>query len=302
MFDVLIIGAGPAGLSAALWSDELGLKTLLLEESTEIGGQLLRVYNRIDNYLGQRVQNGLELRNVFAEHIKEARFTLRTNTHIRTVDLIAKHIELENGESLRAKAIIIATGVRRRRLGIPGELELAGEGGVVESGNRDRDFLSGKDLCIVGGGDAALENALMLAEVCPNITLVHRSREFRARREFIDRIKLNDRIKVFTQARLARIIGESKVEAVEIIKEGSADPFIVRVGGVLIRIGVQPNTELFKNQIELDKDGYIKVSSEQETSIKDVFAIGDVSNPIAPTISGAVGSGATAAKIISSRQ
>jgi thioredoxin reductase (NADPH) len=300
MHDVIIIGAGPAGLAAALWCDELGLDTLVLEQGEEVGGQLLSVYNAIENYPGVRARNGLELRDRFREQVEPLDFDLWTQAEIDVVDLGAKRIILRSGEDLRAISLIIATGVRRRRLGIPGEEELKGRG-VVESGVRDREQLAGRDVCVVGGGDAAAENALMLAEVCPTVTMVHRGERLRARREFVERLKSEHRITVFLEASLERIIGEERVEAVEIRRRQGLKPFQVAVQGVLVRIGVEPNTELFREQLRLDERGYIAVTSQQETNVGNVFAIGDVSNPLAPTIAGAVGSGATAAKVIASR-
>jgi thioredoxin reductase (NADPH) len=173
----------------------------------------------------------------------------------------------------------------------------------VESATRDREQLAGRDVCVIGGGDAAAENALLLAEVCPTVTLVHRGPRLRARKNFVDQLRSNHRVTVFTNSRVRRIIaGESgAVEAVEIERGGALKPFQMAVQGLLIRIGVEPNTELFRGQVETDDGGYIAVTSEQETSVKNVFAIGDVSNPRAPTISGATGAGATAAKVIASR-
>jgi thioredoxin reductase (NADPH) len=300
MHDVIIIGAGAAGLSAALWCDELGLDTLVLEQNEETGGQLLWIYNAIENYLGARAASGRELRDRFSQQVEEADFDLWTQTEIETVNLRARRVRLRSGEDLQAISIIIATGVRRRELNVPGEAELKGRG-VAESGMRDRGWLAGKDVCIVGGGDAAAENALMLAEVCPTVTLVHRGTTLRARREFAERLKSEHRITIFTEATLERIIGSDSVEAVEILRKGAFKPFQVAVQGVLIRVGVEPNTELFRDQLHLDERGYISVTSQHETNIENVFAIGDVSNPLAPTIAGATGAGATAAKVIASR-
>ncbi len=300
MLDVIIIGAGAAGLSAALWCDELGLDTLVIEQGAETGGQLLWIYNPIKNYLGAQAQHGRELRDLFAAQVADSDFDLWTEAEIESVDLHARRVKLKSGEQLQAISLIIATGVRRRRLGIPGEAELAGAG-VVESGTLDRDFLAGKDICIVGGGDAAAENALMLAEVCPTVTMVHRGRSLGTRREFAERLQGNHCITVFKESVVKRIIGESRVEAVEILRSGALKPFQMAVGGVLVRIGVEPNTELFREQLQMDERGYIVTTGEQETSISNVFAVGDVSNPLAPTISGATGAGATAAKVISSR-
>jgi thioredoxin reductase (NADPH) len=303
MHDVVIIGAGPAGLSAAFWCDELGLDTLVIEQAEEIGGQLHRVYNPIENYLGVKTRNGQELLELFSRDVEEADFDLWTGASIDSSDLRAKRISLRSGETIQAISIIIATGVRPRSLGIPGEQEFSGKG-LIESGARDRDLYAGKDVCVIGGGDAAVENALLLAEVCATVTLVHRGRKLRARREFAERVQPNNQVTVFTESVVTRIIGGGDVdgvEAVEIQRKGGLKPFQLAVRGVLIRIGVEPNTELFRDQLTVDEKGYVAVNSEQETSVPMVFAIGDVSNPIAPTISGATGTGATAAKVIAAR-
>jgi len=300
MQDVVIIGAGPAGLSAAFWCDELGLDTLVLEQAEQIGGQLHQVYNPIENYLGLKTRNGEELLAIFAKEVDSAEFDLWTGTNITSVDLKARRISLASGENLQSIGIVIASGVRPRELGVPGEKEFIGKG-VIESGARDRELFAGQDVCVVGGGDAAVENALLLAEVCATVTLVHRSKKLRARREFAERLRPNNRITVFTESVLTRIIGDEQVQAVEIQRKEGLKPFQLAVRGVLIRIGVEPNTELFREQLETDEKGFIAVNSQQETSVPMVFAVGDVSNPSAPTISGATGAGATAAKIIAAR-
>ena len=300
MHDVVIIGAGPAGLSTAFWCDELGLDTLVLEQSDQIGGQLSRVYNPIENYLGVKTRNGQELLELFAQDVDTADFDLWTGANITSVDLKARRISLQSGENLQSIAIVIATGVRPRELGVPGEKEFAGTG-MIESGARDRELFAGQDVCVVGGGDAAVENALLLAEVCATVTLVHRGKKLRARRELAERLQPNNRITVFTESVLTRIIGDDQVQAVELHRKEGLKPFQLAVRGVLIRIGVEPNTELFREQLERDEKGFIAVNSQQETSVPMVFAVGDVSNPIAPTISGATGAGATAAKVIAAR-
>src|ERR1043165_3057512 len=187
MHDVLIIGAGPAGLSAARWCDELGLDTLVLEQAADVGGQLLSVHNPIENYLGVEAKNGRELRDLFTDQTRTSDFDLWTNVEIDAIDLKAKRVRLKSGEELQSIAVIIATGLRRRRLGIPGETEFTGRG-MIESATRDRDQFAGKDVCVIGGGDAAAENALLLAEVCPTVTLVNRARNLRARREFAEQL------------------------------------------------------------------------------------------------------------------
>lgn len=300
MHDVIIIGAGPAGLSAAFWCDELGLDTLVLEQHDVIGGQLHQVYNPVTNYLGLKAESGAELANIFARGVDEAEFDLWTGVDIADVDLRSKHISLRSGEQLQSIALIIATGVRRRALGVPGEKEFAGRG-IIESASRDRWLFADQDVCVVGGGDAAAENALLMAEVCSTVTLVHRGKQLRARREFSERVKNDHRVTVFTDAIVKRIIGNESVEAVEVERREGIKPFQIAVKGVLVRIGVEPNTEWFAGQVALDEKNYLKVDHLQETSIPLVHAVGDVANPLAPTISGAVGSGATAAKVIAAK-
>jgi thioredoxin reductase (NADPH) len=300
MHDVIIIGAGPAGLSAALWCDELGLDTLVIERAAEVGGQLLRVHNPVENYLGVSASNGRELRDLFAAQVEGKEFDLWTEAEIESVDLRAKRVRLRSGEDLQGIAIVVATGVRRRRLNVPGESEFEGRG-VLESGRLDRDKVKGEDVLVVGGGDAAAENALLLAETCATVTLVHRGKSLGARPEFAERIKGDHRITLFTETTLLGILGGDRVESVEMMRAGALKPMRMAVRGVLIRVGVEPNTELFEGQFHTDGRGYAVVTGEQETSAEMVFAVGDVSNPLAPTVSGAAGAGATAAKVIASR-
>src|SRR5882724_2001961 len=300
MHDVLIIGAGPAGLSAALWCDELGLDTLLLEQNEQVGGQLLSIYGPVADYPGVKANNGREFLERFSESVGEADFDLWTNVEIESVDLKAKRVTLRSGETLPSIAIIIATGVRRRQLGIPGEREFVGHG-IIESANKDRDEFAGKDVCVIGGGDAAAENALLLASVCPTVTLVNRRKTLRARPSFVQRLQGEHCITVFPESIVTRILGSDKVEAVEILRKDALQPFQMAVQGVIIRIGVEPNTDFFREQLQLDDEGYAIMTSQHETNVANVFAIGDVSNPFAPTISGAAGAGATAAKVIATR-
>jgi thioredoxin reductase (NADPH) len=300
MHDVIIIGAGPAGLSAALWCDELGLDTLVLERESEVGGQLLRVHNRVENYLGVEASNGRELRDLFASQAEGREFDLWTQVEIEEVDLRAKRVRLRSGEELQSIAIVIATGVRRRRLDIPGESEFEGRG-VLSSGVLERETVAGEDVLVVGGGDAAAENALLFAETCATVTLVHRGAKLSARSEFAERIRGDHRITVFTEATLERIHGSDKVESVEIRRAGALKPLRMAVRGVLVRVGVEPNSEMFRGQLHTDARGYIVTDGQHESSAEMVFAVGDISNPRAPTISGATGAGATAAKIIASR-
>lgn len=294
-YDVIIIGAGAGGISAACWCAELGLKALLLESRAETGGQLLWTHNPIKNHLGIEAENGREMRDIFVKQAENYNFSLRTNAEVSAVDLEKKIIALENGETFSARALIIATGIRRRKLNVAGEAELKGKG-ILESGKRDAEKVKEKNVCVVGGGDAALENALILAETARKVTLVHRRKDFRARAEFLEKARQNPSVEIFTEAFVTKIIGREKVEAVEINSRNEV--FILPVEAVLIRAGVEPNTALFRGKLKLDENGYIEIDSRCETSADKVFAVGDAANPLAPTISSAVGMGAIAAKVI----
>lgn len=296
-WDVIIIGGGAAGISAALWCDELGLKPLLLESKSELGGQLLRVYNPIKNHLGSSAENGLKMRDIFLEQIENRKFTIEFESEAAKVDAKNRKIYLKNGKVVSAKSLIIATGVRRRKLNIEGEDKFK-DRGIIESGKRDQDSAAGKRVCIIGGGDAALENALILSETAAQVYLVHRRAEFRARAEFIEKVQSNEKIIVITETVMTKIFGNELVESVELqnLKTGQFSNILVEF--ILPRIGVEPNTEIFRGKLKLDKNGYVEVDASCRTSIENVFAIGDAANPTAPTISSAVGTGATAAKVI----
>ena len=296
-FDVIIIGGGAAGLSAGLWCAELGLNALLLEKNVELGGQLLWIYNSIKNHLGSTAENGRELRDIFVRQIENRKFTLRLKSEISNINLEKKELLLNSGEKFSAKFIIIATGIRRRKLNVEGEEKFKSKG-IIESGKRDAKLVKDKKVCIVGGGDAALENALILAKTASEVIVVHRRNNFRARAEFIEQAQNNQKIKILTETVLRKIVGNEQVEAVELEDLSAAELFLLNFDAVLIRVGVEPNTEILRGKLKLDENGYIKINQNCETNVKGIFAVGDVANPLAPTVSSAVGMGATAVKTI----
>lgn len=303
MLDAIIIGSGPAGLSAALWCDDLCLRHVVLERRATTGGQLHWIHNQIANHLGTRdAAHGRAVHDIFAAQLAVRGVSTKTNTEVARLDALTHTVTLTSGEEIVAHNIILATGLRRRTLGIPGEREFWGRG-VSASGTRERDSLANHNVCVVGGGDAAVENALLLAEVCPRVWLVHRGESLRARPEFLARLAGEKRITLRLATRITRIFGRSSVESVG-LQRGESDNIeseSLPVDAVLVRIGYEPNSELVRAQVDLDEAGYARVTHEHETSVRGVFAIGDISNRLAPTISGAIGAGATVAKVIAAR-
>jgi thioredoxin reductase (NADPH) len=293
--DVIIIGGGPAGLSAALWCRDLGMSAILFEGEQDLGGQLLRTFNAIENLIGIKAANGSELRDRFISHLESLNADLRRNAAVTSVDLVRKIVTLSDSSRYTSSAIIIATGVRRRRLGIAGEAEFRGRG-VLDSGVQSKDQLIGKKVVIVGGGDAAIENAILLSENASSVTVVHRRKEFAARTEFLERAKSNPKIRFLLESEIREIRGDRRVAVVEVYNANDGTRLLEEADAVLIRVGVDPNTEIFRGQISLDPRGYVVVDSSGAASELGIFAAGDVSSPLSPTISTAIGGGATAAK------
>ena len=296
-YDVVIVGGGIAGLSTALWCDELGLSALVLEERNELGGQLLWVYNEIKNYPGREAKNGRELFNAFIEQIEKRRFELALEARVNEIDFEKKEILFAEETRVSARAIVIATGVRRRKLNVAGESEFTNRG-IIESGKKEAAAVAGKRVLIVGGGDAALENALILSETAARVTLAHRRKEFSARAEFTEKVKNHPKITILTETVVTQIAGGARLESVELKNTAHGKTQRLPVDALLLRIGVEPNTEAFRGRLKLDRQGYLEIDRNGETSVAGVFAAGDVANPLAPTVSSAAGMGATAAKAI----
>ena len=296
-FEVLIIGGGPAGLSAGLWCADLGLRAIIFEKEAEFGGQLLRTFNAIRNYLGVDTANGREMRDLFLRQVEKTNVRRLCNAAIAAIDLVQKTIILADGTRYSGRAVIIATGVSRRKLGVPGETDFEGRG-ILESGEKAKNEVAGKRILIVGGGDAALENSLILSRTAGQVFVVHRRDKFSARAEFVERAARTQNIEFIFQSQVTAIIGNEAVEAVDVkgIPNGMISP--ISVNAVLIRVGVEPNTRLFRGQIALNAVGFISTDNNFSTDLPGVFAIGDVANGLSPTISGAVGMGAAAAKVI----
>lgn len=296
-FDVIIIGGGPGGISSLLWCNSLGLRAILLERTNEIGGQMLMMYHRIINYPGLTSQNGCELRDHFITQLNDLQLDYRVNCAIEHFDLDAMRIRLA-GESITGRAIIFATGARKKRLGIPGETEFEGRG-VSFSATRDHQDFAGCEVIVIGGGDSAFENCLILARVCPRVTLIHRSDNFRARSEWIHAVREHPRISIITHAQAKAILGRDEVTHLIIEDTHTGTQQTLPTQGVFIRIGISPNTDFLREKLTLDEEGYITADNHQRTSRPMIYAVGDVCRPICLSVATAVGHGAIATKDIS---
>lgn len=295
--DVVIVGAGPAGLSALLWCVDLGLDAAIVEQRLEPGGQMLAIHNPITNYLGLETRNGREMRDRFVEHADKLLKSQFIGVTATAIDVETKIVKLSDGRSIEAAAVVLATGVRRRRLGIEGESEFAGKG-VLESGAKEKESLKGKRVVIVGGGDAALENAIILSEYASQISIIHRRGTFSARPDFVTATARLTNVRIEFDAGLVKILGKDRVEAVEFVQLPSGKIETVPTDAVLIRVGVEPNSDLIRGRVAVDDRSYILTTHDCETSVAGIYAIGDVANPSSPTISTATGDGATAVKAI----
>jgi thioredoxin reductase (NADPH) len=295
--DLVIVGGGPAGIAAALWAWDLKLRFAALDAGREPGGQLHRVYNQVADYPGVEAADGAGIARAFAEHLARHRVELRAGVAAERLDAESGAVEA-GGVRLVARFVLLATGVRRRALGVPGEAELAGRG-VCPSATRHAGEFAGRRVLVAGGGDAALEEALILAEVCDRVTLAHRGASFRARPDFRARVAAHPRIEVLFGAELRAIVGDGRVEGVR-LNRAAADETLA-VEGVFVCVGVEPNSEIARGQLGLDPAGYVVTDVRGRTSADRVYAAGDVRAGSSWTIAGAVGDGASAVKDVSRR-
>lgn len=295
--DVVIVGAGPAGMSAALWARTLELRYEVIDDAPAPGGQLHRVYNHVVDYPGVDARHGAELAEHLSRHLDGLDVRIRSGAAVTAIDVAARSVESGYG-SLRARHLVLATGVRRRTLGVPGEAELVGRG-VSPSASKYASQFSGQRVLVVGGGDAALEEALILAKVCERVTIVNRTERFRARPDFRDRVAADPRIVVHDRTELLAINGGDRVTGVEL--RGTDGPYSLDVAGVFVCVGVLPNSDLVAQQVAVDERGYVRTDERQRTSADGVYAAGDVCSGSSLTIAAAVGQGAAAVKDVQRR-
>ncbi|MCK4336461.1 MAG: thioredoxin-disulfide reductase [Candidatus Aminicenantes bacterium] len=296
-FDVIIIGAGPAGLSASIYTGRGRLKTLVLEKGLP-GGQIL-TSDWIENYPG--FPKGISPFQLMDEFRKQAE---HFGAVIRTDEV--KSIKKQNNlwllsgyqETNLTRAVIIATGSYYRKLGVEGENELTGRG-VSYCATCDAAFFKDKEIAVVGGGNNALTEAIFLAKFGKSIKVIHRRDELRGEKILQERIMSHDRIDVIWDSVVTKINGKDKLEGVILRNVKDDSTHELKVDGLFISIGTRPNSEFLNDLVELDQLGFIKVDDGRRTNQESIFAAGDVSNASPKQVATASGSGVNAAISVS---
>lgn len=274
IYDVIVVGAGPAGLAAAIYGKRAGRNILVLDTSSFSGGQILSTYE-IDNYPGMPGVSGEELANAMRQHCEklQVEFARGRVTSIEdkgsTKELITKKATYE------AKTVVIATGASNRKLGCPGEEELSGVG-VSYCATCDGAFFKDKTVAVVGGGDVALEDAIYLSRFCTKVYLIHRRDEFRGAAVLQEQVKASDNIQILFDSTVEEIIGQDKVEGINIKNKNTDNIERINLDGVFVAVGNIPNTKSIKGLPNQDEAGYIIAGETCETSISGIYAAGDV--------------------------
>ena len=327
MYDLVIIGSGPAGLSAAVYAKRAGFHTLVLEKGAMSGGQVLTTYE-VDNYLGMKGMNGFDLGMKFREHadhmgvefLEAEAVSIEEGTESgvgETAELVAcektdpcikpgRRTEaggdkrggriykiVTNKGDYETRAVLAATGAVHARLHVPGEEELAGMG-VSYCATCDGAFFRNRTVAVIGGGDVAVEDAVFLARTSKKVYLIHRRDELRAARILQKKVQELSNVKILWNTVVDEIVGTDRVEKTRIRNTVSGDMEEMEMDGVFIAVGIHPNTELFKGLVECDEKGYIAAGEDGVTTAPGIFAAGDVRTKPLRQIVTAVADGANA--------
>ena len=292
--DVIIVGSGPAGYTAAVYAARAQLKPLVFEGS-QFGGALMTT-TEVENYPGFR--NGIQGPELMDEMREQA---LRFGADLRmedvdSVDLAGPVKTVTVGdETHRARAVILAMGAAARQLGVPGEKELTGMG-VSTCATCDGFFFRDQDIIVVGGGDSAMEEATFLTRFARSVTLIHRREEFRASKIMLDRAEQNEKITFLTNTQVTEVVGDPKVTGIKLRNTVTGEESELAVTGVFVAIGHDPRSALVRGQVDVDDEGYVQVKGRTTyTSLDGVFAAGDLVDHTYRQAITAAGSGCAAA-------
>ena len=274
MYDIIIIGSGPAGLSAAIYAQRACLDTIVIEKNGISGGQVLNTWE-VDNYPGFPGVTGFELSRQFREHANKlgARVVQDEVVQVELSGNVKKVVCEE--ETYEARCVILASGAHHRTLEVPGEEELRGAG-VSYCATCDGAFFRGRTVAVVGGGDAALEDAIFLARMCEKVYIVHRRDKLRGAKRLQERLQALGNIEFVWNSETVAIEGDAQVEALRLRQTKTGEERRLDVEGVFIAVGIAPESELYAGQLELDEQGYILADESGQTSVPGVFAAGDV--------------------------
>lgn len=291
--DLVIIGSGPAGLSAAVYAQRAMLDQVVLEKEVFSGGQIVTT-DRIDNYLGLYGENGYDLSVKFREHADALEVPFLQKEVTQIIDhKDYKEVHLEDGEVLETKAVLIATGAKHKQLDVPGEAELMGAG-VSYCATCDGAFFRKKTVAVVGGGDVALEDALYLSKMCEKVYLIHRREGLRAAKILQNKIFEAENIEFLPYYEVKEICGEKKVESVKLVQNQTEEEKTLEISGIFIAIGMEPQSALVKELVDTDAAGYIQAGEDCRTSVNGIYAAGDVRTKPLRQVVTAVADGAVA--------
>lgn len=299
MYDLIIIGSGPAGLSAAVYAKRAGLNMIIIEKNPVSGGQIIDTYE-VDNYLGIPGVNGFDLAMKFREHADKlgSEFVDGTVTGIECVsegsDTKAPvyKVKTDNGD-YETHTVILATGAHHSKLGVPGEEEYIGKG-VSYCATCDGAFYKGKVTAVNGGGDVAVEDAIFLSRFCSKVYLIHRRDELRATKILQDELFGLENVEVIWDSVIKEIKGEDKVTHLKVENVKSKEVSDLNVDGVFVAIGIHPSTDLFADIVNCDEKGYVIANEDGATSCPGIFVAGDSRKKRLRQIVTAVADGANA--------
>lgn len=292
MFDTIIIGAGPAGLSAAVYAKRAGLNSLLIEESAIDGGQVLSTYE-VDNYLGLPGISGLDLGEKFSEHAKRAGIDKKEAAVSKITEIEGGYSVITDDGNFDTKTVVVATGAVHAKLMVPGEEELAGMG-VSYCATCDGAFFRKRDVCVVGGSDVAVEDAIYLARTSRKVYLIHRRDTLRAANSLVEALKKCENVEFVWNSEVKSINGQDGVESVTVFNKVTGEQSDIALSGVFIAVGINPQADLLEGLAERDDKGYVIAGEDCRSSKKGIYVAGDIRKKPMRQIITAVADGANA--------